>query len=128
MFNSKLILAALLAGASFAASADRADRRDEHYFWEKSSVAAPAAPVQTVRTVQRAEVGQALQYGARDQRFVIRPSVRSRAEVRAELRAAAQFGLLSGGEADLRYATTEQEAQIAAAGRSAAASGVAALR
>lgn len=45
---------------------------------------------------------------------------RSRAEVAAELRTAAQLGLLVQGEADVKRASAAQEQQIADAGRDAA--------
>jgi hypothetical protein len=45
---------------------------------------------------------------------------RSRAEVIAEMEEAQKLGLLSNGEGDVRFATAEQNEQIADAGRRAA--------
>jgi hypothetical protein len=45
---------------------------------------------------------------------------KSRAEVVAELKEAERLGLLSNGEGDVKFATAEQNEQIARAGRSAA--------
>ncbi len=126
--HSKLIVAAALVSVSFAASADRADRRDEHYFWEKTDVTQASAPEQRAQVVRSASADRPLAYGARDARFVILPSVRSRAEVIAGLGEASRLGLLSSGEADLRFATPAQEARIAEAGKARAASGVASVR
>ncbi len=129
MFRTKLILATLLAGVSLGASADRADQRDEHYFWEKSDLMQPAAVHgQSAQPQRHVTDGRTLAFGARDALFVIPPSVRSRAEVIAELHEASRLGLISQGEADLRIATPAQEARIAAAGRSQTMGGVAARR
>ena len=128
MLKSKLNVAATLAGLSFAASADRADRRDEHYFWEESNAVQPVAPTSGSQTLRAANTGRPVAFCARDALFVITPSVRSRAAVLAELREASRLGLLSYGEADPGIATPTQEAQIAAAGIAQRAAGVASLR
>jgi hypothetical protein len=128
MLKPKFILAATLAGLPFAASADRADQRQDHYFWEKSGAVQPVAPTSAIPSPLAARPGRRVAFGARDALFVVTPSLRSRAEVLAELREASRLGLLSHGEADLRAATTTQEAQIAAAGVAQRAAGVASLR
>jgi hypothetical protein len=56
------------------------------------------------------------------------PSMRSRAEVMAEAGAAQRLGLLATGEAGPRPATPAEEAQIARAGREAAAQHAEAMR
>jgi hypothetical protein len=120
MWKCKLIAGAVLASLSFAASADRADRRDEHYFWENRAITSAPAGVRTTAAPHR-ESAPAVAFGERGFRFVIPPSTRSRAEVIAELREAQRLGLLGYGEADPRLPTPEEAALIGAAGRAAAA-------
>jgi hypothetical protein len=63
-----------------------------------------------VATADEATVGEA------GVRFAVEPSTKSRAQVAAETREAARFGLLTRGEADPVQPTAEQERQIRAAG------------
>jgi hypothetical protein len=122
MQKCRLFVAAMLASVSFAASADRADRRDEHYFWEKRDavLTATSAPAGEVGQFPHAQ-GRPLAFGERGFQFVIGPSTRSRAEVIAELHEARRLGLITHGEADPQVPTALQKARIEAAGRAASA-------
>lgn len=81
------------------------------------SVKSRAAVAAEAREAQKLGL---LTVGEEDVRIAMPASVKSRAEVAAEASEAQHLGLLTVGEEDVRVATSEQQLQIAAAGRRAA--------
>ncbi len=117
MFRLKTLAAATLSLASFSVLAGGGDVHDFSTSTEASVLTRDAVRAEVRAAIARDE----LSVGEAGVRFAPGTSVRSRAEVRAELREAGRLGLLSGTEAGSRPTTTAQEAQIRAAGQRAGA-------
>jgi hypothetical protein len=121
----------LVSALSIAASGALAQQSDvssgiigesSHYPIVPASVSTRTRAEVIQETLAAAARGELLIIGEAGIRFVDTPSTRSRVEVLAEAREALRLGLIGGGEAGPRRQATEaEEAQIARAGREAAA-------
>jgi len=112
MQTPKLIAAAVLVVASFAANADSGDVQYRFLDQQASTLTRDQVRKEAADAIARGELLRERHV------FAAETSTRSRAEVIAEMREAHRLGLLF--DTTPRLGTPEQEAQIRAAGQAAA--------
>lgn len=124
MTKPKFLIAAVLATLTLSAQAggrdvfEGADRYD--HWWEAAQAGQPVPSRAEVRRAAILAIASGeVEHG--ESGPVFKTAHRCRAQVVAELRESIRLGLERGGQSDPAILTPQQHAQIAAAGRDAAA-------